>query len=77
MLVGLFKVKFALLAANALEASVKANPTTKLFVTVANFIAAPFFFPEKSELVRGGPFTDNARKHLCFAAHRLQCCRRG
>jgi hypothetical protein len=44
--VGLFRVRFAFVAAKALEANKSANPMTRLFETVANFIAAPFFFPE-------------------------------
>jgi hypothetical protein len=36
----------AFVAANALEANSKANPITTPLDTVANFIAAPFFFPE-------------------------------
>jgi hypothetical protein len=40
------RVKSVLVAAKALEASSRANPITILFETVANFIAAPFFFPE-------------------------------
>ena len=35
-----------LLAANALVANVRANPTTRLLETVANFIAAPFLSPK-------------------------------
>src|SRR5947207_19394 len=66
MLVGLFKVKFALLAANALEASVKANPTTKLFVTVANFIAAPFSSPKNRNWL-GAARSRTTRENTCVS----------
>jgi len=36
----------ALLAAKALDAKNKADPINRLFDTVANFMSAPFFFPE-------------------------------
>jgi hypothetical protein len=65
-LVGLFNVRFALLAANALEANVRANPTTRLFDTVANFIAAPLLSPKISDLVRGGPVREQREKTLVF-----------
>jgi hypothetical protein len=58
-------VRFALLAANALEASVRANPSTRLFDTVANFIAAPLI-PKDSEMVRGGPVHGQREKILEF-----------
>jgi hypothetical protein len=41
MVVGLSKVKLAFVAANALEATSKANPITALFVIAVNDIAAP------------------------------------
>ena len=40
------RLRFALLAANALDANIRANPMTKVFDTVANFISCSFFFPE-------------------------------
>src|SRR5580700_6405294 len=66
MLVGLFKVRFALLAANALEASVKANPTTKLFVTVANFIAARFSSPKGRNWL-GAARSRTTRENTCVS----------
>jgi hypothetical protein len=43
MVVELCSVKSAFVAANALEASTTANPSSRLFEIVANFIAAPYF----------------------------------
>jgi hypothetical protein len=91
MVVGLSKVKLAFVAANALEASSTANPITTLFETVANFIAAPVFFPERtSGSGWGGPVRDQRKKTLVFPheSHRMLppgwnrqvtslCCRNG
>jgi hypothetical protein len=48
MLVLLFRVRFALLAAKALEVNSSANPTTKLFDTLVNFIACSLSFLARS-----------------------------
>src|SRR5258708_39698218 len=67
MVVGFCKVKVAFVTANALEGSNRANPITRLFETVANFIAAPFFFPEiASGSGWGGPARESRRKTLVF-----------
>src|ERR1039458_3894670 len=67
MVAELCNVKLAFVAANALEASSRANPITTLFETVANFIAAPFFFPEvTSGSGWGGPVHDQREKTLVF-----------
>src|SRR5437899_5303300 len=66
MVVGLCNSKVAFVAAKALEASSTTNPMTRPFETVANFMAAPFFFPEStSRNGWGGPTRDRARKTLC------------
>jgi hypothetical protein len=50
----------ALLAAKALDANNNADPINRLFDTVANFMTAPFFFPEyASGSGWGGPAHDN------------------
>src|ERR1700693_2508978 len=57
----------AFVAANALAANSKARPITTLLETVANFIAAPFFFPEvTSGNGWGGPAHDQREKTLVF-----------
>src|ERR1700722_2982383 len=70
--VGFLISRLPLDAANALEANNTANPITKLFETVVNFIAAPFSFPKsRRETAGGGPVHDHMRKHLCFLTNRL------
>src|SRR6266571_1984256 len=75
MMVGFCKVKLAFEAANALEASSRANPITRLLETVANFIAAPFSFPEVMSGKRlGRPgFATKREKTLVFPheSHRM------
>jgi len=57
----------ALLAAKALDANNNADPINRLFDTVANFMTAPFFFPEcTSGSGWGGPAHDHREKTLVF-----------
>src|SRR6202022_2032310 len=57
----------ALLAAKALDAKNNADPINRLFDTVANFMTAPFFFPEcTSGSGWGGPAHDHREKTLVF-----------
>src|SRR5437868_15407391 len=78
MVVGFCKIKLAFVAANALEASSKASPITRLFETVANFIAGPFSFPKlRREAVGAARFATRVGKHLCFPRNRIKYCRRG
>src|SRR5258708_5124914 len=68
----------ALLAANALDAKNNADAINRLFDTVANFMTAPFSFPNvRREAVGAARLTTIARKLLCFPADRLQCSRWG
>jgi hypothetical protein len=68
----------ALLAANALDANNNADPINRLFDTVANFMTAPFSFPNvRREAVGAARLTTIVRKLLCFLANRLQCSRWG
>jgi hypothetical protein len=65
--VGFCKVTLAFVAANALEASSKANPIIRLFETVANFMAAPYFLSRvASGNGWGGPVRDQREKTLVF-----------
>src|ERR1700736_5334888 len=84
MVVVLCNTKLAFVAANALEASSRADPITTLLITrlleiVANFIAAPYFLSRNHVGKRlGRPGSRPAReKHSYFRANRLQCCRWG
>src|SRR5271169_4446492 len=67
MVTGLLIDKLPFVPANALEANSNANPSTRLFDTVANFMTAPFFFPEiTSGNGWGGPVHDFREKTLVF-----------
>ncbi len=62
---GLLSCKLALVAAKALEANSNANPNTKLFDTVANFMTAPFSSPNLVGERLGRPGSRLARENLC------------
>jgi hypothetical protein len=65
--VGLLSCKLALVAAKAVDANSIANPRTRLFETVANFMTAPYFFLEiGSRNGWGGPVHDVREKTLVF-----------
>src|SRR6267143_219774 len=68
----------ALLAAKALDAKNNADPINRLFDNVANFMTAPFSFPNvRREAVGAALLATIVRKLLCFLANRLQCSRWG
>jgi hypothetical protein len=63
---GFSRVNSPLVAANALEANSRANPITRVFETVANFMVAPLFFPETFREWLGRPGSQLKEKTLVF-----------
>src|SRR5271169_4116503 len=65
MVTGLLIDKLPFVPANALEANSNANPTTRLFDTVANFMTAPFSSPNCVGERLGRPGSRLARENCC------------
>ena len=62
---GLLSCKLAFVTAKALEANSNANPNTRLFDTVANFMTAPFSSPNLVGERLGRPGSRLARENPC------------
>jgi hypothetical protein len=63
---GLLISKLPLVDAKAVEARINAALNTIVLLSVANFMTAPYFFPEVGrETARGGP-ADDPRKNFKF-----------